>query len=164
MLFRSNAWKRFGDVPETPFADYRALIQGDAVQLTRAASFVGVGPGNFAAVFPFYRTASWNEKRAVHPESDWLALAAEFGWLAVPLAWWVGRSIDPAIIIAVTTLGSTELLPGVKSVAEQGLPGFEFAGWVGFFAPKGTPAPVVSLINGEIAKLLSDPEIGRAHV
>lgn len=86
-IFGANAWKRFADVPETPFADYRALIQGDAVQLTRAASFVGVGPGNFEAVFPFYRTASWNEKRAVHPESDWLALAAEFGWLAVPLAW-----------------------------------------------------------------------------
>ena len=61
--------------------------------------------------------------------------------------------------IAVTTLGSTELLPGVKSVAEQGFPGFEFAGWIGFFAPKGTPVQVVNLVNGEITKLLSDPAV-----
>ncbi len=61
--------------------------------------------------------------------------------------------------IAVTTLGSTELLPGVKSVAEQGLAGFEFAGWIGFFAPKGTPPQAVNLINAEITRLLADPAV-----
>ena len=42
---------------------------------------------------------------------DW-HLVWHYGWpatLAVPLAWWVGRSIDPAIIIAVTTLGTLAL-------------------------------------------------------
>ena len=60
--------------------------------------------------------------------------------------------------LAVTSLTSTELLPGVKSVAEQGLPGFELTAWNAFFAPKGTPAPIVNLLNTEVRKILADPE------
>ena len=87
LIFGGPALKRFGDVPETPFSDYRVLIQKDALHLASTASLVGVGAGNFDAVFPFYREASWNQKRALHPEGDWVALAVELGWLAVPLAW-----------------------------------------------------------------------------
>lgn len=86
-IFGGQALKRFGDVPVSPLSDYRVLIQKDALQLARNASIVGVGSGNFEAIFPFYRQASWNEKRALHPESDWACLAAELGWLAVPVAW-----------------------------------------------------------------------------
>jgi tripartite-type tricarboxylate transporter receptor subunit TctC len=60
--------------------------------------------------------------------------------------------------LAVTSLGSTELMPGVKSVAEQGLPGFELTAWNAFFAPKGTPAPIVSLLNAAVRKILAQPE------
>lgn len=59
--------------------------------------------------------------------------------------------------LAVTSLRETDLLPGVKSVAEQGLPGFQFVGWIAFFAPKGTPQPVVAVLNGELGKLFADP-------
>ena len=65
--------------------------------------------------------------------------------------------------LAVTSLNSTDLLPGVKSVAEQGLPGFELTAWNAFFAPKGTPAAIVSQLNTEIRKVLADPET-RAHL
>jgi tetratricopeptide (TPR) repeat protein len=87
LIFGGAALKRFGDVPETLAGDYRVLVQKDALQLARAASLVGVGVGNFNAVFPFYRDASWNQKRALHPEGDWVAFAAELGWLAVPIIW-----------------------------------------------------------------------------
>ena len=65
--------------------------------------------------------------------------------------------------LAVTSLNSTDLLPGVKSVAEQGLAGFELTAWNAFFAPKGTPAAIVSQLNTEIRKVLADPET-RAHL
>lgn len=60
--------------------------------------------------------------------------------------------------LGVTSLKSTELMPGVKSVAEQGLAGFELTAWNAFFAPKGTPAEVVSLLNAEVHKILAEPE------
>ena len=60
--------------------------------------------------------------------------------------------------LAVTSPHSSELMPGVKSVAEQGLPGFELTAWNAFFAPKGTPQAVVLLINAEVSKILAEPE------
>lgn len=60
--------------------------------------------------------------------------------------------------LAVTSLKSTELMPGVKSVAEQGLAGYELTAWNAFFAPKGTPAPVIALLNEELHRILKQPE------
>ena len=61
--------------------------------------------------------------------------------------------------IAVTSLKGTDLLPGVKPVAEQGLPGFEVIAWNALYAPKGTPKPLVQLLNTEINKILAQPEM-----
>jgi tripartite-type tricarboxylate transporter receptor subunit TctC len=60
--------------------------------------------------------------------------------------------------LGITTLKSSELLPGVKSVAEQGVPGFEMAGWNAFYAPAGTPRAIVDLLNAEVTKILAQPE------
>lgn len=60
--------------------------------------------------------------------------------------------------LAVTSPHSSELMPGVKSVAEQGLPGFELTAWNAFFAPKGTPQAIVMLLNAEVRKILAEPE------
>ena len=60
--------------------------------------------------------------------------------------------------IAVTSAKPTELLPGVKPVAEQGLPGFEVIAWNALYAPKGTPRDVIATLNGELNKVLAQPE------
>ena len=60
--------------------------------------------------------------------------------------------------IAVTSAKPTELLPGVKPVAEQGLPGFEVIAWNALYAPKGTPREVIATLNGELNKILAQPE------
>ena len=60
--------------------------------------------------------------------------------------------------IAVTSQKATDLLPGVKPVAEQGLPGFEVIAWNALYAPKGTPKEIVQALNAEINKILADPE------
>ena len=60
--------------------------------------------------------------------------------------------------LAITTLNASELLPGVKSVAEQGLPGFEVTAWNALYAPKGTPRPIIEQLNAEMAKIIATPE------
>ena len=60
--------------------------------------------------------------------------------------------------IAVTSLKGTELLPGVKPVAEQGLPGFQVIAWNALYAPKGTPKETIQILNAEINKILAQPE------
>jgi len=60
--------------------------------------------------------------------------------------------------LGITSLKSTELMPGVKSIAEQGVTGFEVTAWNAFYAPRDTPQPVIDLLNAELAKALALPE------
>jgi O-antigen ligase len=69
----------------------RWLVQADTFQMTRQMPLTGCGLDNFSSVFALYRQKSVSQSRAVHPESDWLWMAAEMGW--------------PAVFILVTGLG-----------------------------------------------------------
>ena len=60
--------------------------------------------------------------------------------------------------LGITAQKSTELMPGVKSIAEQGLPGFEVTAWNAFYAPRDTPQAIIDLLNAELAKVLAQPE------
>ena len=60
--------------------------------------------------------------------------------------------------LGITTLKPSALLPDVKPVAEQGVPGFEIAGWNAFYAPHGTPQPIIDLLSAELTKIFAQPE------
>jgi len=61
--------------------------------------------------------------------------------------------------IAVTSKQRLSSLPNVATAAEQGLNGYELDSWFALFAPAGTPADVVQLLNTEINKILGAPDI-----
>jgi len=61
--------------------------------------------------------------------------------------------------LAVTTLKPSPLVPGMPSVAESGLPGYEVTGWNGFVAPAGTPASIIAKLSGAIQRGLDDPDL-----
>ena len=61
--------------------------------------------------------------------------------------------------LAVTTLQRSRLVPELPTVAEQGVPGFSIDSWYGIVAPAGTPAAIVTRLNGEIAKVLAKPAV-----
>lgn len=75
---------RFAGGAESQIA-FRTAVWRDTLALIHAAPWCGVGLGNFTAVFPFYRHASVIQQAVLHPESDWLQLAAELGWGGVAL-------------------------------------------------------------------------------
>ena len=60
--------------------------------------------------------------------------------------------------LAVTTLKPTPLAPGLPTMAESGLPDYESASLLAVFAPAGTPAAIVRLLNQEMVKVLNRPE------
>ncbi|MPM40836.1 hypothetical protein SDC9_87484 [bioreactor metagenome] len=60
--------------------------------------------------------------------------------------------------IAVTSEKASNLAPGVKTVAEQGYPGYEVIAWNALYAPRGTPAQVISTLNAAMNKALARPE------
>jgi len=64
-------------------------------------------------------------------------------------------------IRALATTGSkrAEGLPDLPTMKESGFPEFEVTNWYGVFAPAGTPKPLIERLNGELTKVLSDPDI-----
>jgi len=52
-------------------------------------------------------------------------------------------------------------LPDVPTVAEAGVPGYEYVLWYGFFAPAKTPRPIVTRLNEHIVSILAQPDIAQ---
>ena len=61
--------------------------------------------------------------------------------------------------LAVTTARSSALVPGVPSVAESGVPGFDVPSATGILAPAGTPREIVAKINSAINRALATGEV-----
>ena len=60
---------------------------------------------------------------------------------------------------AVTTTKRLDILPSVPTGAEAGLPNFQVGVWHGLYAPKGTPAAVVTRLNAALKTALHDKTV-----
>jgi tripartite-type tricarboxylate transporter receptor subunit TctC len=61
--------------------------------------------------------------------------------------------------LAVNSAQRSPALPDVPTVAEEAIPGFEAAGWQGWFVPAKTPRDVVAFLQRETAKVIADPDM-----
>jgi tripartite-type tricarboxylate transporter receptor subunit TctC len=63
--------------------------------------------------------------------------------------------------LAVTSDKPSPQMPGVKTVAEQGVPGFVALSWWGVIAPAKTPQPIVQRMVEELRKALAKPDVAK---
>ena len=61
--------------------------------------------------------------------------------------------------LAVASEKRVAALPDLPTIGESGYPGFEAWAWQGFVAPAKTPPQVVTKLNAEFKKVMSDPAI-----
>ena len=61
-------------------------------------------------------------------------------------------------ILATTGAKRAAATPQIPSIAEAGVPGFDFDSWTGFLLPAGTPADTVSRLNSETLRVTRLPE------
>ena len=61
-------------------------------------------------------------------------------------------------VYGVTTRARVSTLPGIPTLEEQGLKGFEAVVWRGLYAPKGTPPPALNKLGFSLREALRDPE------
>ena len=64
-------------------------------------------------------------------------------------------------VLGVTGSKRSAALPDVPTIAEAGVPGYEFSTWHGMLAPKGTPAAIVSFLNAKLKETLTMPDLAR---
>ena len=61
--------------------------------------------------------------------------------------------------LAVSGAQRTAIAPEIPTVAEAGVPGFDAIAFTGFFAPAGTPQPIVDKLHAEIVRILKAPDV-----
>jgi tripartite-type tricarboxylate transporter receptor subunit TctC len=62
-------------------------------------------------------------------------------------------------ILAISTAQRSPQTPEVPTVAEAGIPGYEFVAEIGYYAPAGTPREIVSRLAAEAQKAVKQPEV-----
>jgi len=65
---------------------------------------------------------------------------------------------------AIATSGKirSSITPGVPTLDEAGLPGYDAVIWLGMMAPTATPKPIVDSLNSEIQKIANLPDVKEA--
>jgi len=61
--------------------------------------------------------------------------------------------------LAVTSAKRAEQFPDIPTIAESGVPGYTVDNWYGFFAPRGTPKPIITKLHAEINRILLLPDV-----
>jgi tripartite-type tricarboxylate transporter receptor subunit TctC len=64
--------------------------------------------------------------------------------------------------LATTGKKRSEVMPGVPTVDEAGVKGYEAVIWLGVMAPAGTPKPVVDRLNAEMTKIAARPDVRKS--
>jgi tripartite-type tricarboxylate transporter receptor subunit TctC len=65
---------------------------------------------------------------------------------------------------AIATTGSkrSSIMPEMPTISEGGVKGYEATIWLGIMAPTGTPKPVIDRLNGEITKIVNQPDVRKS--
>ena len=61
--------------------------------------------------------------------------------------------------LAVANSERSSALPDVPTMAEAGVPGFSFLGWMGVLAPRGTSTDILKKLNTDIGSALNSPDV-----
>ena len=61
--------------------------------------------------------------------------------------------------LAVSTATRSAATPELPTIAEAGVPGYEFTTWYGVLVPTGTSKDIITRLNGEFVKLMQLPDI-----
>jgi len=64
-----------------------------------------------------------------------------------------------AVALAVSSAERSSLLANVPTVAEQGVPGFDYTLWVGLWGQAAMPAEIVNKINADVNRALASPDL-----
>ena len=140
--------------------EFLALAREKPGQLNYGSTGLGSGPHYGAELFKLASGVN-----AVHvpyrgsPESLTDLMAGRVHFILSPVL-----AASPLVkggrllALGVTTTYRAQAMPDVPTIAEAGLPGFEYQGWYGMLAPGKTPRKIVNLLSAEVGGILDLPE------
>jgi tripartite-type tricarboxylate transporter receptor subunit TctC len=150
-------------VPAKTFKEFNALVQRQKGNLNYGSS----GPGSISHLCAeLYKQMTKSDMLHVpFKASAFITTAVVSGEIDVVFS-------DMAVVLphvqagrlralAVTGPKQTPLVPGIPTVSESGVPGFNMTSWWGMFGPAGMPRPVVTQLNTELVRILKLPDVNK---
>jgi tripartite-type tricarboxylate transporter receptor subunit TctC len=148
-------------VPAKTFKEFTALVRRHAGKITYGSS----GPGSISHLSAelFKRMTKTDILHVPFKASAFITTAIVGGEIDVVFS-------DMAVVLphvqanrlralAVTGPKPTPLVPGVPTVADSGLAGYEMTSWWGIFGPAGIPQPIVTQLNTELTRILRTADV-----
>jgi tripartite-type tricarboxylate transporter receptor subunit TctC len=148
-------------VPAKTFKEFNALVQRQKGNLTYGSS----GPGSISHLCAelYKRMTKSDMLHVPFKASAFITTAVVSGEIDLVFS-------DMAVVLphvqagrlralAVTGPKQTPLVPGIPTVSESGVPGFNMTSWWGMFGPAGMPRPIVNQLNTELVRILKTPEV-----
>lgn len=150
--------------PSTPYQNFADVI-ATAKAKPDSISYGSIGTGSLGHLAMVQIASDLKLKWTHIPYKGGGPLKADAAAGHVPVAIGSVFLMNPLVqsgqlrALAVTSAKQDPQMPGVKTVGEQGVSGFEAYSWWGLFGPAGIPADMVNKIHAEVAKVLAEPEV-----
>jgi tripartite-type tricarboxylate transporter receptor subunit TctC len=141
-------------------ADLLAMARAKPRQLNFSSAGVGSGSHFSAEIFK-----TMAQVDVVHvpfkgiPEALTETVAGRVQFFMSPIANALGLVKEGKLrALGVSSLQRDALVPDVPTIAESGLPGYQSSLWFGLLTSSGAPRAVITKINREVVRILSEPE------
>ena len=149
------------DLPASNLKEFAAYLKANQAKMKFGSAGVGAAPylacsmltasiGATATHVP-YRSAAPALQDMIRGDIDYYCP------LSISVSGLIeGKSVKP---LAILTRDRSPLFPDLPTAREQGFDVVDGYYWMGVFAPKDTPAPVVATLNAALGKTLNDPTV-----
>ena len=148
-------------LPVKSVSDFLALARAQPGKLNMGSA--GVGASSHLAGLLFANLANIKTTHVPYKGGGMMATAVvanEAQWAISPAAALVGLIRAGRLrAIAISSAKRSPILPELPTIAESGLPGYEFGSWNGVLAPAGTPRAIINQVHGVMRKVAAMPEV-----
>jgi tripartite-type tricarboxylate transporter receptor subunit TctC len=148
--------------PSQPYRDFRDVL---AAAKKDAVAFGSIGTGSLGHL-AMAQIGELQHVQFTHiPYRGGGPLMTDAVGGQVPIAIGTVFLVNPHVrggklkALAVTSAKPSPQMPGVATVAEQGVPGFSALSWWGVIAPAGTPPAIVNRMYEELSRALKNPAV-----
>jgi tripartite-type tricarboxylate transporter receptor subunit TctC len=161
MAVAPNALVVHPSVPAKSVAELIALARAKPGAINYASGGTGSTPHLAAALFGVMAKVQLTHvpyKGTGPATADLIGGQVQVAFLGIPTVLPHIRS-GKLRALAVTGRNRSPELPGVPTVEEAGVAGYELSPWYGLLAPAGTPGTVVTRLSNEVTKIVRAPEM-----
>lgn len=153
------------DIPATTLDEFVTYAKSRTEPLFYGST--GVGTAAHLSGFMFTQRAALNATHVPYKGAaalnDVIGGRVQFMFATLPSV--IGHLQSGKLrALAVSSARRSNVLPELKTVAEQGFPGFDTGTWYGLFAPAGTARHVIDKVNHDVNAILADPEVKKSMI